>query len=55
MQMNKMDSACSTYGEGKGAYRILIGKPDVERPLRRSRHRWEDKIKMNAQEVVWGR
>jgi 3-oxoacyl-ACP reductase-like protein len=32
-------------------WRVLVGKPEVERPLGRSRHRWEDNIKMGLQEV----
>jgi hypothetical protein len=36
-------------GEGRGAYRILVG-----RPLGRPTHRWEDDIKMDLQEVGWG-
>jgi len=28
-------------GEGRGVYRVLVGKPQVERPLGRSRRRWE--------------
>jgi hypothetical protein len=38
-------------GEGRGAYRILVGRPDVRRPLGRPRHRWEDNIKMDLEEV----
>jgi len=38
-------------GEGKGAYRGLVGKSDGESPLERPRRRWEDNIKMNLQEV----
>jgi hypothetical protein len=37
--------------EGRGAYRILVGRPDGKRPLERPRHRWEDNIKMDIQEV----
>ena len=33
-------------GEGRGAYRVLVGKPEVKRPLERPRHRWEDNIKI---------
>jgi hypothetical protein len=40
-------------GEGKGAYKILVGRPEGRRPLGRPRHRWEDNIKMD-QEVGWG-
>jgi hypothetical protein len=41
-------------GERKGAYRILVGRPEGRRPLGRSRHRWEDNIKKDLQEVGWG-
>jgi hypothetical protein len=42
-------------GEGKGAYRILVGRPKRRRPLGRPRCRWEDNIKMDLQEVGWGK
>ena len=45
-----MDGACSTYGERRGVYRVLVGKPEGKRPLGRPRHRWEDNIKMDLQE-----
>ena len=35
-------------------YRVLMGKPEGKRPLRRPRHRWEDNIKMDLQEVGCG-
>jgi hypothetical protein len=38
-------------GEGTGAYRILVGKPEGRRPLGRLGHRWDDNIKMDLQEV----
>jgi hypothetical protein len=41
-------------GERKGAYRVLVGKPEGKIPLGRPRHRWEDNMKMNLQEVGWG-
>jgi len=41
-------------GEGKGVYRVLVGKPEGKRPLGRSRRRWEDNIKMDLQEVGCG-
>jgi hypothetical protein len=37
--------------EGRGAYRILVGRPGGRRPLGRSRRRWENNIKMDLQEV----
>src|SRR5215470_10217895 len=40
-------------GEGRGAYRILVGRPEGRRPLGRPRRRWEDNIKMDLREVGW--
>jgi hypothetical protein len=37
--------ACSTNGEKKNIYRILVGKLEGKEPLRRPRHRWVDNIK----------
>jgi hypothetical protein len=41
-------------GEKRGAYRILVGRPEGRRPLVRPRGRWEDNIKMDLQDVGWG-
>jgi hypothetical protein len=41
-------------GGGRGAYRILVGRPEGRRPLGRTMRRWEDNIKMDLQEVGWG-
>jgi len=41
-------------GERRGIYRILVGKPEGKRPLGRDRHRWEENIKLNFQEVECG-
>jgi hypothetical protein len=38
-------------GEGRGLYRVLVGKPEEKRSLRRPRHRWEDNIKMDLKEM----
>jgi len=38
-------------GEKRGVYRVLVGIPENKRPLGRPRHRWEDNIKMDLQEV----
>jgi hypothetical protein len=38
-------------GEGTGVHRVLVGKPEGNRPLGRSRCRWDDNIKMDLQEV----
>jgi len=39
------------FGERRGVYRVLVGKPEGKRPLGRPRHRWEDTIKKDLQEV----
>ena len=41
-------------GEGRGVQGVLVGKPEGKRPLGRPRHRWEDNIKMDFQEVGGG-
>jgi hypothetical protein len=41
-------------GEGRVAYRILVGRSEGRRPLGRPKRRWEDNIKMDLQEVEWG-
>jgi len=38
-------------GERRGVYRVLVEKPEGKRPLGRPRHRCEDNIKMDLQEV----
>jgi hypothetical protein len=38
-------------GEGRVVHRVLVGKPEGKRPLGRPRHRCEDNIKMDLQEV----
>jgi hypothetical protein len=42
-------------GVERGVHRLLVGKAEGKRPLRRPRHRWEDNIKMDLQEVGGGR
>jgi hypothetical protein len=39
-------------GEGRGVYRVVVGKPEGTKPLQRPRSRWEYNIKMDLQEVV---
>ena len=41
-------------GEGRGMHRVLVGKPEGKRSLGRPRHRWEDNIKKDLQEVGGG-
>jgi hypothetical protein len=41
-------------GEERNVCRILMGKPEGERPLGRPRRRWEDEISMDLREIGWG-
>jgi hypothetical protein len=49
-----MGRACSTNGEERNAYRLLVGEPEGKQQLRRPRYRWVDNIKMNLRGMVWG-
>jgi hypothetical protein len=42
------------WGEGRGMYRVLVGKLEGKRPQGKARHRWEDNVKMDLQEVGCG-
>jgi len=42
------------FGEWKGVFRILFGKPEGKRSLGKPRRKWEDNIKMDLQEVGCG-
>jgi hypothetical protein len=46
-----MGRPCSTNGEKRNAYRLLVGKPEGKRPLGRPRRRWVDNIRMDLGEV----
>jgi hypothetical protein len=41
-------------GEERGAYKVLVGKPEGKSPLGRPRRRWVDNIRMDLQEVGCG-
>jgi hypothetical protein len=49
-----MDGVCSTNEEKRNACRLLAGKPEGKRPLRRPRQRWLDNIRMDFGELEWG-
>jgi hypothetical protein len=49
-----MGGSCSTNGEKRNAYRLLVGKPEGKRLLGRPRRRWVDNIRMDLGEVGWG-
>ena len=55
IEKNEKGGTCRTYGrEERCVYRVLVGKPEGKKPLGRSRRRWEDNIKIDRQEAVWG-
>jgi hypothetical protein len=49
-----MCRTCSTNGENRNAYRILVGKPEGKRPLGRPRRWWVDNIEMDLRVIEWG-
>ena len=49
-----MGGAYSKYGGKRGVDRVLVGKPEGQRPHGRPRRRWENNIKMDLQEVGCG-
>jgi hypothetical protein len=38
-------------GEGRGVYRVLVGRPESKRPLGRRRRSWEDNMKLDVREI----
>jgi hypothetical protein len=41
-------------GERRGAYRVLVGRPQGNKPLERPSRRCKDNIKMDLEDVGWG-
>jgi hypothetical protein len=41
-------------GRVRISYNIMAGKPEGKRPRGRHWHRWEDNIKMDLREILWG-
>jgi hypothetical protein len=50
IEKNEMGGSCSSVGEGRGVYRVLVEKSEGKRP----RRRWVDNIKMDLQVVGCG-
>jgi hypothetical protein len=40
--------------EMRNACKMLVGKPEGNRPLGRHRRRLEDNVRMNIREIGWG-
>jgi hypothetical protein len=41
-------------GQRRGVYWVLVGKPEGKRPLGRHRYRWNEDIRIDLQEVIYG-
>jgi len=53
LNQEKFDGwACSMYEEMRDVYRVLVGKPEGKRTFGRPKHRWEDNINMDVQEMI---
>jgi len=50
----KLAGHVARTGEQRGVYRGLVGKPEGKRPLGKPKHKWEDNIKIDLQEVGCG-
>jgi hypothetical protein len=46
-----MGGHVTVIGQSRVVYRVLVRKSEEKRKLGRPRHRWEDNIKMDFQEV----
>jgi hypothetical protein len=51
-RMMRWAGRVARIGEGRGVYRVLVGRPESKRPLGRPRRRWENNIKMYLR-VTW--
>jgi hypothetical protein len=49
---DSMGRACSTNGEKRNAFRVLVRKP--KRPIGRPKRKWVDNIKMDLRKLGWG-
>jgi hypothetical protein len=49
-----MGKVCSTSGEKRNAYMLLVREPEGKRALGRPRCRLEDNIKMDLKKIGWG-
>jgi hypothetical protein len=54
VEEDELGGACSTNGEKRNAYRLLVGKPEGKRPLGRPRRRCVDNIRTDLEETGWG-
>jgi hypothetical protein len=50
IKKNEMAEECGTYWRQEMCVEVLVGKPEGKRP----RHRWENNIQTDLQDVDWG-
>jgi hypothetical protein len=50
----RWEAHAARIGKRRNAYRLLVGKPEGKRPLRRPKRRWVGNIKMDLLEIGWG-
>ena len=48
---NEMGEARNNFEDSRSVYRVLVGKPEGTIPFGRPRHRWDDNIRMDHQEI----
>jgi hypothetical protein len=51
--VDEVGRPCSSNGEKRNAYRILVGKAEGKRPLGRIRRRWVGNIITDLREIEW--
>jgi hypothetical protein len=49
----RLEGYVACMGEMRNAYKILVGRPEGKKPLRRPRHKWEDNIRIDLREIGW--
>jgi hypothetical protein len=54
VEEDEIGGPCSTNGEKRDGYRLLVGNPERKRPLGKPRRRWVDNIRIDLREVGWG-
>jgi hypothetical protein len=50
---DEMVEHVARMGEMRNAYKILVGTPEGKRPLGKSRHKWEDDIRLDLRKIWW--
>jgi hypothetical protein len=51
MKEDEVGGTYGMHGEGRGVYRVFVGRPEGKRPLGRPKRRWKNNIKMDIREI----